>query len=172
MDTLEIVLFVLSVLTVAIVLICLCWRCLSSSGTDESVIKQQPIAKPRPFHDVEAGETRGAPFQVIHSHQSPQQAAHSSKLPYGVVHPLQSPQNLDQTWKNKDSLPKLKPEPPQIHPQLNKAVKFKHIDPNCTSKQDAERKSLERDSKYPQDIGDINTVFKVCSSHSISLTID
>ena len=167
MDTLEIVLIVLSVLTVAIVLICLCWRCLSSSGTDESVIKQQLIAKPRPFHDVEAGETRRAPHQVIHS-----QAAHSSKLPYGVVHPPQSPQNLGQTWKNKDSLPKPKPEPPQIHPQLNKAVKFKHIDPNCTSKQDAERKSLEGDSKYPQDIGDINTVFKVCSSHSISLTID
>ena len=167
MDTLEIVLIVLSALTVAIILICFCCRCLFSSATDESDIKQ-----PRLFHDVEAGATRRAPHQVIHIHQSPQQLAKSTQLPHRVVHPPQSPQNLGQTWKNNASLPKTKPEPPQIHPQLNKAVKFKHIDPNCISKQDAERKSCERDSKYPQEIGEINTVFQACCSHSISLTIN
>ena len=45
--------------------------------------------------------------------------------------------------------------------QLNEAAKFKHIGPTCKSKEDAERKSVERNSKYPQDVGEINTVFQV-----------
>ena len=44
---------------------------------------------------------------------------------------------------------------------LNKAAKFKHIDPTCKSNADAEKKSLTRDSKYPQKIGEFNTVFQV-----------
>ena len=44
---------------------------------------------------------------------------------------------------------------------LNKAAKFKHIDPTCRSEEDAERKSLERNSRYRQKNGEYNTVFKV-----------
>ena len=53
----------------------------------------------------------------------------------------------------------LKPLPRRA--QLNEAAKFKHIGPTCKSKEDAERKSVERNSKYPQDVGEINTVFQV-----------
>ena len=45
--------------------------------------------------------------------------------------------------------------------QLNMAAKFKHIDPTCRSEEDAEKKSLERNSRYPQEIGEYNTVFQV-----------
>ena len=48
-------------------------------------------------------------------------------------------------------------------PCLNKAAKVKHIDPNCQSNEDAERKSLERNKipKYRQKIGMNNAVFQV-----------
>ena len=45
--------------------------------------------------------------------------------------------------------------------QLNEAAKFKHIDPTCKSEEDAEKKSLKRNSRYPQGIGEYNTVFQV-----------
>ena len=45
--------------------------------------------------------------------------------------------------------------------QLNEAAKFKHIDPTCKSEEDAEKKSLKRNSRYPQEVGEYNTVFQV-----------
>ena len=45
--------------------------------------------------------------------------------------------------------------------QLNEAAKFKHIDPTCKSEEGAEKKSLKRNSRYPQEIGEYNTVFQV-----------
>ena len=50
---------------------------------------------------------------------------------------------------------------PPRRAQLNEAAKFKHIHPMCRSEEDAERKSVERNSKYPQEVGEINTVFQV-----------
>jgi len=52
------------------------------------------------------------------------------------------------------------PLPPR-RGRLLEAAKTKHIDPNCRSNEDAQGKSLERDADYPQEIGEINTVFKV-----------
>ena len=45
--------------------------------------------------------------------------------------------------------------------QLNEAAKFKHIDPKCKTVEDAEKKSEKRNSRYPQEIGEHNTVFQV-----------
>ena len=57
---------------------------------------------------------------------------------------------------------RLRPDGPWIsYVQLNEAVKFKHIDPTCKTTEDAEKKSLERNSRYPQETGEYNTVFQV-----------
>ena len=53
--------------------------------------------------------------------------------------------------------------------QLNEAARFKHIGPMCRSKEDAEQKSVERNSKYPQEVGEINTVFQVTLERSNKL---
>ena len=50
--------------------------------------------------------------------------------------------------------------------QLNEAARFKHIGPMCRSKRDAEQKSVDRNSKYPQEVGEINTVFQVALERS------
>ena len=44
---------------------------------------------------------------------------------------------------------------------LSEAARFKHIDPACKSLEDAEKKSLKRHSRFPQEIGEYNTVFQV-----------
>ena len=51
--------------------------------------------------------------------------------------------------------------PPTRRGRLLEAAKTKHIAPDCRSNEDAQGKSLERDADYPQEIGEINTVFKV-----------
>ena len=51
--------------------------------------------------------------------------------------------------------------PPPRRGRLLEAAKTKHIAPDCRSNEDAQGKSLERDADYPQEIGEINTVFKV-----------
>ena len=71
-------------------------------------------------------------------------------VPAAPYHP-----DIEAGW---DDTP-LKPFPRRA--QLNGAAMFKHIGPTCKSKEDAERKSVERNSKYPQDVGEINTVFQV-----------
>ena len=58
---------------------------------------------------------------------------------------------------------------PPRRAQLNEAAKFKHIHPRCRSKEDAEQKSVERNSKYPQEVGEINTVFQVALKEDIIL---
>ena len=47
------------------------------------------------------------------------------------------------------------------YPSPNEAAIFKHIDPTCKTTEDAEKKSLERNSRYPQETGEYNTVFQV-----------
>ena len=51
--------------------------------------------------------------------------------------------------------------PPPRRGRLLEAAQTKHIAPDCRSNEDAQGKSLERDADYPQEIGEINTVFKV-----------
>ena len=53
--------------------------------------------------------------------------------------------------------------------RLNEAARFKHIGPMCRTKEDAEQKSVERNSKYPQEVGEINTVFQVAPNEDIVL---
>ena len=48
---------------------------------------------------------------------------------------------------------------------LNKAAKFKHIDPTCRSEEDAEKKSVERNSRYRQKTGST-----ILCSRSIQMT--
>ena len=169
MDTLEIVIVVvLSALTALIILLCLC----SLPPSRADVSDEQPrFSNPRSLQDVEAGlsETRRASQQVGRSYQLTNRVAHSFQSPQRAVRPSQLPQKVAfPTLPRGELTPPDQAKPPQIHLQLNEAAKFKHIDPNCWFKIDAERKSLERDSKYPQEVGEINTVFQVGSSASTS----
>ena len=131
-------------------------------------------SKPRSSPDVEAAVRRvpatrssdGAAAQqnVDRSHLTSQGDHHRS---YQFKHQVVQPPNVGKSTSILAPHYQVQPKPPpqfqpkEIYPQLNEAVKFKHIAPNCRSVQDAEQKSLERDSKYPQDVGEINTVFQV-----------
>ena len=55
--------------------------------------------------------------------------------------------------------------------RLNEAAIFKHIDPNCTTGEAAMRKSVQRNAKYPQEVGEINTVFQT-QSHYFQVIYD
>ena len=89
------------------------------------------------------------------------------KTPFNVADVPAAPRpyhpDIEAGW---DDTP-LKPLPRRA--QLNEAAKFKHIGPTCKSKEDAERKSVERNSKYPQDVGEINTVFQVAPKDMSSI---
>ena len=156
---------VLVVLFVTIALFYCCLHCLSCDKYFTS--------KPGSFHDVEAAVRRvpatrssdGAAQQnVDRSHLTSQDDHHHSyQFKLQVVQPPNVGKSTSILVPHYQVQPKPPPQfqPKEIHPQLNEAVKFKHIAPNCRSVQDAEQKSLERDSKYPQDVGEINTVFQV-----------
>ena len=70
----------------------------------------------------------------------------------------------DQVWPTL-TVESSEPKASAVSPQLNDAAKIKHIDPRCMSKEKAEQKSAKRNGKYPQGIGDVNTVFQVKFSH-------
>ena len=165
---------VLVVLFVTIALFYCCLHCLSCDKYFTS--------KSRPPPDVEAAVRRvpatrsldGAAQQnVDRSHSTSQVDQHRS---YQFKHQVVEPPNVGKStsilaphYQVQPKPPQYQPKPQEVHPQLNEAVKFKHIAPNCRSVQDAEQKSLERDSKYPQDVGEINTVFQVFRSNPNNL---
>ena len=65
-------------------------------------------------------------------------------------------------WIVRDTSPQ-KSSLPQLHGRayLNKAAKFEHIHPACKSEKDADKKSVERNSRYRQKPGEYNIVFQV-----------
>ena len=156
---------VLVALFVTIALFYCCLHCLSCDKYFTS--------KPRSSPDVEAAVRRvpatrsseGAAQQNVDRSYLTSQGDHHRS--YQFKHQVVQPPNVGKSTSILAPHYQVQPKPPpqlqpkEIHPQLNEAVKFKHIAPNCRSVQDAEQKSLERDSKYPQDVGEINTVFQV-----------
>ena len=131
MSILDLILLVGAVLVVLAVLIGFCCYCLQFTGTGDLL---HAYKRERP---------------AIQCNTSIQQ-----------FYPAAAPKPYHDVEAALSDTPTDLPPPPR-RGRLLEAAKTKHIAPDCRSDEDAQRKSLERDADYPQEIGEINTVFKV-----------
>ena len=134
MSILDLILLVGAVLVVLAVLIGFCCYCLQFTGTGGLLHTSK---RERP---------------IIHCNASIQ-----------LFYPAAAPKPYRDVEAGLSETPTDLPPPPR-RGRLLEAAKTKHIAPDCRSDEDAQRKSLERDADYPQEIGEINTVFKVDQS--------